>query len=247
MTRVAGDQRRRDLAGGEHQRVVERDDPPDDAERLHQRVVEPVVRRRGSSRRAAGARARRSSAARAIAMLASLRISRIGLPFSVDVEHRELLRVLARSRSASASTQRARSSGLRRAPAGNAVARRARPRRRRPPRRSAGTLPITSPVAGLVASIVSPLRASRNSPPTGSATPSSVCVATGLLLRRGLRCRVDLRARQTREDADATQRAGSRSSRAARRASGRRARGGSPATGTASRSPTSRPRRRPRR
>ena len=32
----------RDLARGEHQRVVEGDDPPDDAERLHQRVVEAL-------------------------------------------------------------------------------------------------------------------------------------------------------------------------------------------------------------
>ena len=37
--RVAGDQRRDGLAGGEHQRMVEGNDPPDDAERLHQRVV----------------------------------------------------------------------------------------------------------------------------------------------------------------------------------------------------------------
>jgi hypothetical protein len=40
--RVAGDQRRAEPPGREHQRVVERDDPADHAERLGQRVVEAL-------------------------------------------------------------------------------------------------------------------------------------------------------------------------------------------------------------
>ena len=196
---VAGDQRRRDLAAANMQRVVERHDPPDDA-RTAGAACSRGARSRRRDRLAAqlAARGRRSSAAAAAAEL------RVGahLPDRAavvgDVEQRRAPR-----RAPSPVGQRAHRRGAldrRRRPPGRecvpAAARTASSTSAAPQR---GKRAITSPVAGLIASIVSPLEASRNSPPISIGVVDTASAVVVPVNGRSDRLRVPRLVRRARD------------------------------------------------
>ena len=162
---VAGQQRRGDLGAGEHQRVVERDDPGGHAERL-------AARCSAAGRGFPAWSGRGTSSARParyliwlVASPMSLRISCSGLPLSSESSRassspRSLDRV-------GEGEQRGRPQlGLGRPPAGAPPASRPPPRRRRRAASQRGMGPMTLLVAGLMTSRVAPETAPTRSPST---------------------------------------------------------------------------------